>query len=608
MIKTLTVEKFLDIHELLPDKPTFFDIESEALYVNTSLIQLGQDDKLYLIRVDSNDDEEKMREFLEEYYLIGYNLSYDLGTMRFSPTNLEDLFYAVKIAYPQIQQFSLDKVAEYFSIDLYEGIDKKELQKASFIRKAYLSQEQLRYASADITILKHLWNNTYIRNVIEHNLAYKLGRYALLEVAVWQNNGMPVLFETVEKYQSKAKEEIERLRLELREVVGRDINPRSAPQVKEYFGTNSSDKATLTRIVINGAIDESHKSSTGRGIEQSAMTFNEEDRKAAELMLALRKRLNEESKLKKYIYPTLYGRFNPLGASTSRFTCKGGDNPKYFNAQNYPRQFKAVFGVRPNSGRIIVAADYATLEIRIAAEIMNEPAMHNALMKGEDIHKKTASMIYNKPIEQVEGRERSNAKVANFGFTYGMGVGTFIQYAFDLYGIKFTDKEASDLRKKFFKAYPGLARYHSKVGNAMRRGNYICQTALGYKMKPKTYTEAINGPTQGTGAECMRLAIHRMVKKDIRTLKYITNSIHDAIYLIVPEEEKDYWANLLSTEMVAAWNEVRKSALFNFRNTPMKADVMFGYNMGELEEDFAGGGQALSVEEMREMQERNKNG
>ena len=58
--------------------------------------------------------------------------------------------------------------------------------------------------------------------------------------------------------------------------------------------------------------------------------------------------------------------------------------------------------------------------------------------------------------------------------------------------------------------------------------------------------------------------------------------------------------------MVEAWNEIRKSAEFKWHDIPMKADLMFGYNMGELEEDFAGGGQALSVEEMRESLERNK--
>ena len=58
--------------------------------------------------------------------------------------------------------------------------------------------------------------------------------------------------------------------------------------------------------------------------------------------------------------------------------------------------------------------------------------------------------------------------------------------------------------------------------------------------------------------------------------------------------------------MIDAWNEIRKSKYFHFHDIPMLVDPMFGYNMGELEEDFAGGGQALSIEEMRETMNRNK--
>ena len=187
-----------------------------------------------------------------------------------------------------------------------------------------------------------------------------------------------------------------------------------------------------------------------------------------------------------------------------------------------------------------------------------------------------------------------------------MGRETFKHYAYDMYGIKFTDDEAADIIQRFFKAYPGLKRYHTMVGKKLRNHNYICSTALDYRMKPKMYAEAINGPTQGTGGECMRLAIHRLIKNDERAYEVIVNSIHDALYLIVPEEEKEYWGQLLAQSMQEAWYEIRKSKYFKWHDVPMPVDVMYGYNMGELEEDFAGGGQALTIEEMRETQERNK--
>ena len=234
MIKTITVGEFLLTEIFNRTSPTFFDIESEDLYVKTSLIQLLQDRSSYLIRINNDEDEANMVDFLKDLYLIGFNLSYDLGTLRFAPKRLDDLFYAVKIAYPEIQKFSLDNVANYFKLNYYDGIDKKALQKNRFIRNAYLSQEQLRYASADTAILQRLWADPKIQTIIKDNLAYRLGRFSLEETMVWQNNGMPVLFDTVEKYRSKAQSEIARLRQELAIATGKDMNPRSSVQVKAH--------------------------------------------------------------------------------------------------------------------------------------------------------------------------------------------------------------------------------------------------------------------------------------------------------------------------------------------------------------------------------------
>ncbi len=175
-----------------------------------------------------------------------------------------------------------------------------------------------------------------------------------------------------------------------------------------------------------------------------------------------------------------------------------------------------------------------------------------------------------------------------------------------MYGIKFTDGTAKELIEKFFTAYPGLKSYHLKVGNEMRKSGYICYTALDYPIAPQAYADAINAPTQGTGGECMRLAIHLMVKKDPESLKMIVNSIHDALYLIVPEIDKAYWGKILTDSMKEAWQEIRKSRHFKWHDIPMPCEVMSGYTMGELEADFSGGGQALSIEEMRKQKERNK--
>lgn len=554
--------------------PVFCDIESEQLYVNMSTIQmkaLGEEPQL--IRTDTDDEVENIKVMIKPFHTVWWNAAYDLGTLNMVTAKVDDLFYAVKIAYPQIQNFKLDNVVKFLGFDyLYEGIDKKEMQKKGFVRKAYLSKAQMKYAIADVEALELIWRDEKVQYVIQNNLAYRLGMYALVEAIQWQQNGLPILHEVVERYMAETKADIEQYQALL--PIG--LNPRSPKQVKELFGTESSDKPTLIRLAVN------------------------HNNKMAEQVLDARKAMNDLSKLNRYIYDKMVGRFNPMGAATSRWSCKGGDLSNGINMQNYPRQFKGVFGIPEDSGQIIVSADYATLEIRIACAIMGETHMYNALKAGKDIHKSTASLIYNKPLDRIEGRERSNAKVANFGFLYGMSAVTFVEYAFDLYGLKFTLKEAQQLRAKWFKAYPDVQRYHDKVGSGLRKHNLIVETALGYKIKPKMYTDAINAATQGTGGEVGRLAIHIMVKKDKRTLQNLRNFIHDSFYLIVPEYEADYWGKLLEESMLEAWHEISKSRLFKWHDIPMMADVVYGHSMSELHDEFEGGGQALNMKEMRE--------
>jgi len=609
MLKTITTEELLNRGRDLT-RPTFADIESEDLYYNCSLIQLRSNGHTEIVRTNSDEEVAQAIEYMKPLHLVFWGGNYDLGTLKFVPEKLDDLWIAFKIAYPSVpgQNFDLLSACKHLGYkDLYVDIEKKGMQKEGFVRKAYLSQAQLQYASDDVEALDRMWQDEKIQKVIQNNLAYRLAIYALRESVQWQQNGLPILKDTVAKYKIDTQVKIDKYMAELEAIAGFPLNPRSSKQVKEYLGTPTSDKAILTRIAIEGELDEAKEYAAKVRVKaRHAQSFTPEEQQAAEVILLARKAKNDLSKLNQYSFDKLYGFFSPVGARTSRWSCKGSKAiPNTNNLQNYSRDFKSCFGIKAGSGQIIVAADFATLEIRIAAAIMNEPNMYRALMRGEDIHKTTASLIYGKPIEEVHGRERSNAKVANFGLTYGMGRETFKHYAYDMYGIKFTDVEVKELVGKFFTAYPGLKRYHTMVGDKLRKHNYVCQTALGYRMKPKQYAEAINGPTQGTGGEVMRLAIHILIEKDNRATRYIVNSIHDAAYLIVPVEDKDYWGKLLQDSMQEAWYEIRKSKVFHYHDIPMPVDLMFGYSMGDLEEDFSGGGQALSVAELKAAKARN---
>ena len=426
MYKTITTDEFLsEDRKLTRHSPIFADIESDGLYIRCSLIQIKQGTTSYMITTNTDDEVERIKEYLEDKWLVFWNAPYDLGTLNFDITpKVDDLWILFKIAYPKLKEFTLDKAVDFLGYKhLYAGLGKKALQKAGFVRNAYFSQDQMRYASADVDALEMMWKDPKIMQVLEHSLAYKLAIFAIDEAMVWQQNGLPVLQDQVAEYMKIATAQDLEHTAKLTELCGGPLNPRSPKQVREILGAPSTDKSTLTRIVLEGhlpAVKAAHswgRISGGRTKdERDAVSFSDEKREIAEVILAARKAKNDLSKLSQYNYPILYSRYSPVGARTSRWSAKGSpDIGNYTNLQNTSRDFKKCFGVRPDSGQIIVAADFATLEIRIAAAIMNEPNMYKALMAGEDIHKNTAGLVYNKPISEVHGKERSNAKVCNFG-------------------------------------------------------------------------------------------------------------------------------------------------------------------------------------------------
>jgi len=171
-----------------------------------------------------------------------------------------------------------------------------------------------------------------------------------------------------------------------------------------------------------------------------------------------------------------------------------------------------------------------------------------------------------------------------------------------LYNLKFTIAEAQELKNKWFAAYPAIGKYHKMCWDRMNdTETYICKTALGRRIAPKLGTDAINAPVQGSIAETMKLAIYYMSKENPDVLKYIINSVHDSIYLLAPEKEAEYWGDLVKRNMIKGWTELSKTTIMYYKDIPMPIDVAYGKSMTDLSDDFEGGGQALSIEEMEEL-------
>jgi DNA polymerase-1 len=209
----------------------------------------------------------------------------------------------------------------------------------------------------------------------------------------------------------------------------------------------------------------------------------------------------------------VYAAWKQTGSDAGRMSC---ENP---NLQQIPRNraYRRCFAAPV--GRVLVKADYSQLELRIAAKVSGDEALLAAYQRGEDVHTQTARLVLGK--EDVSKEDRQLAKALNFGLLYGMSARGFQANARAEYGLDLTEAQAQEYRAAFFRAYPGLARWHDRV---KRRHAPETRTLAGRRRlipdpprdtdpeKRRRWLSAcdrqrINTPVQGTGGDGIKLAL-----------------------------------------------------------------------------------------------------
>ena len=107
------------------------------------------------------------------------------------------------------------------------------------------------------------------------------------------------------------------------------------------------------------------------------------------------------------------------------------------------------------------------------AKASGDHRMIAAYRNKEDLHKLTASFIFEKSIENISEKERNLGKIVNFGLIYGMGVAKFCLTTAQKHNIYLTKTQASQFRKKFFLLCKGVAAYHQRICREWRSGTRV---------------------------------------------------------------------------------------------------------------------------------------
>ncbi|MCA9716037.1 MAG: hypothetical protein KC468_15265, partial [Myxococcales bacterium] len=201
---------------------------------------------------------------------------------------------------------------------------------------------------------------------------------------------------------------------------------------------------------------------------------------------------------------------DPIATDSGRFACTQ-PNLQQVPSEHTAPGLRACF--RPRDGCQLVIADYAQIELRVAAQLARCPVLTRVFRDGRDPHRATAATLARKPEQAITPHERKLAKAVNFGFLFGMGARRFRAYAAASYGLELSPSMAQRARDAFFATYPGLSAWHRRVG-ALGRGrpeDVTVRTALGRRKRfPAgrfSFTAALNIPVQGTAAEGFKLAM-----------------------------------------------------------------------------------------------------
>ena len=186
------------------------------------------------------------------------------------------------------------------------------------------------------------------------------------------------------------------------------------------------------------------------------------------------------------------------------------------NLQNIPvrteegRRIRQAF-IAPEGYRIL-AADYSQIELRIMAHLSNDAGLLKAFNEGQDVHRATASEVFDVGLDEVSGEQRRKAKAINFGLIYGMS-------AFGLARqLHLGRNEAQEYIDRYFERYPGVQAYMDRTRALAKEQGYV-ETLFGRRLylpeinaRNKMRVQAaertaINAPMQGTAADIIKKAM-----------------------------------------------------------------------------------------------------
>ena len=383
-----------------------------------------------------------------------------------------------------------------------------------------------------------------------------------------EKNGLFVDIDMLNAISRKNRKKIDAISNRIYEIAGKNFNINSPQQLAEVLFDDlklKQIKKRSTAVEVLEFLKQFHP------LPEIILEYRHLNKLQTTYLEGIPKFLNSETN-------RIHTSFNQTVASTGRLS---STKP---NFQNIPIKTKEGKEIRKafkseKDGWKLISADYSQIELRIMAHFSNEDALISAFNNHEDVHSRTASLVYDVHIDLVTPEQRRHAKIVNYGIMYGAGPFRMSQE------LSIDMAKAKRIIDNYFETYSMVKEFIDEtISNAQKIG-YV-ETYFGRRRNTSNLNSsnanivnaekraAINMPIQGTASELIKVAMinidNSMKKKQLKSKMVL--QVHDELIFEVPLDEEELMMKLIKVKME---NSIKL-------NVPIEVDCKSGFNWYEI--------------------------
>lgn len=510
------------------------EITELAFYLNDEVYVVGQSQKNFFNFVKSIFEDQTIRKVtynIKPLFYLCNKLNVDIRKVEF------DVVLAAYLLNSSSKNYDIEKLVSEYSIPA-QHID----------------------ASEHLNLIKNVISTYHLFSTLSEKISQRNEEKLLKEIEIpfakvlasMEYEGFCVNRTALEEFAAKLAVDIEKLESKIKTTLGNNVNVNSPKQLGIALFEDLSlpiRKKTKSGYSTSAEVLESLRYT--HPVIEEILQYRTLTKLKSTYCDGLAKAISDDGKI--------HSTFNQTETKTGRIS---STEP---NLQNIPvktelgKEFRKFFIAK--EGYLLVDADYSQIELRILAHLSNDQNMIYAFKNDVDIHKVTASQVFNVPIDMVTPLMRSRAKAVNFGIIYGISAFSLAK------NIGVSRKEADSYIKNYFKHYSNIEKYMQETINFAKKTGFA-ETMFGRRrylpelkssnFNLRSFGERVarNMPIQGSAADIIKIAminVNEKIREEKLDAKIILQ-VHDEIIVEALQNQAERVKYILESEMAHAVN------------------------------------------------------